>query len=154
MLQSKHTQWHGIILHPKTNKKPSVWMKNKSSCNTLKYDCEHQNKMRQTYILHSYFFSTLHHPTLCSSLPLFGSSVLALSISAMWLTGVVGVVMVTISQYVARMQQAGSRKRTAHTGHYGNTPPRGPQWLILPETLVPLFDWTQCLSLRCLRPPL
>lgn len=49
---------------------------------------------------------------------------------------------------------AGARKRTAHTGHYGNTPPRGPQRLILPETLVPRFDWAQRPSRWCLRPPL
>lgn len=49
--------------------------------------------------------------------------------------------MVTGSQYVACMQLAASRKRTAHTGGHGNTPPCGSTsflrlWLELPPVLT------------------
>lgn len=74
---------------------------------------------------------------------------------------VTGVVMVTGSQYVACMQLAASRKRTAHTGGHGNTPPCGSTsclrlWLELPpvltsSTLLPnqLCLWVQFPLLQC-----
>lgn len=95
----------------------------------LKWDCQHPNNTN----LHSPFQLSPSH------FSLFGSSVL--SISAMWLTGVVwggGLSWQPDPNTWPACSKAGSRKRTAHTGHHGNTPPRGPSAARpFPETLVP-----------------
>lgn len=99
----------------------------KKSSPMLKWDCQHPNNTN----LHSPFQLSPSH------FSLFGSSVL--SISAMWLTGVVGGLSWQPDPNTwPACSKAGSRKRTAHTGHHGNTPPRGPSAARpFPETLVP-----------------